>query len=101
MSGVGRPGVLIPTKKMLVSLKMKCRYPVQYTANRVLRRTTSSSQMTYEAFQVSLVSFDDARSGPWGHLRLVRKYAYLSMSFMTSAASLKSNIRNADAAFSV
>ena len=57
----------------------------------------------WSILKVSLVGFDNARSGHWGYLqhhRPVRKYAFLSMSFMTSAASLKSKIRNANSAFS-
>ena len=58
----------------------------------------------WSILKVSLEGFDNARSGPWGHLRHhlpVRKYAFFSMSFMKSAASLKSKIRNANSAFSV
>ena len=58
----------------------------------------------WNILKVSLEGFNNARSGPWGHLRHhlpVRKYAFFSMSFMKSAASLKSKIRKANSAFSV
>ena len=94
-------GVLIPTKKSSTCSVVKLRYPLQFTANRFQRRTTSIVFSNDEWCEVSHVGFDNARSGPWGHLRPVRKYACLSMSFMISATSLKSNIRNADSVFGV
>ena len=49
----------------------------------------SNDEWSILKVSLSLVGFDNTRLRPWGHLRPVRKYARLSKSFKTSAASLR------------